>query len=55
MEKDRLTDQLLLEIDEKEDSLRIYRIIEPLENTPVYLQVLLHNESGLHIHPPISI
>jgi len=32
MEKDRLTDQLLQEIDEKEDSLRIYRIIEPLEN-----------------------
>jgi len=32
MEKDQLTDQLLQEIDENEDSLRIYRIIEPLEN-----------------------
>jgi CRISPR-associated protein Cas2 len=31
MEMARLKDQLLQEIDENEDSLRIYRIIEPLE------------------------
>jgi CRISPR-associated protein Cas2 len=31
MEMARLKDQLLNEIDEAEDSLRIYRIIEPLE------------------------
>lgn len=31
MEMARLKDQLLQEIDEDEDSLRIYRIIEPLE------------------------
>lgn len=31
MEMSRLKDQLLQEIDEVEDSLRIYRIIEPLE------------------------
>lgn len=31
MEMARLKDQLLQEIDEGEDSLRIYRIIEPLE------------------------
>jgi CRISPR-associated protein Cas2 len=31
MEMARLKDQLLREIDEGEDSLRIYRIVEPLE------------------------
>lgn len=31
MEMARLRDQLLQEIDESEDSLRIYRIIEPIE------------------------
>jgi CRISPR-associated protein Cas2 len=31
MEMERLKDQLLQEIDENEDSLRIYRIIEPIE------------------------
>lgn len=31
MEMARLKDQLLEEIDETQDSLRIYRIIEPLE------------------------
>ncbi len=31
MEMTRLKEQLLCEIDEEQDSLRIYRIIEPLE------------------------
>jgi CRISPR-associated protein Cas2 len=31
MEMTRLKEQLLQEIDENEDSLRIYRIIEPIE------------------------
>jgi len=31
MEMARLKEQLLQEIDESEDSLRIYRIIEPIE------------------------
>jgi len=33
MEMARLKDQLLNEIDEAQDSLRIYRIIEPLRKT----------------------